>query len=201
MDILSIAVTLACITLVTGCSVSEWEEMTMQQRLYLSDLVVLGTHEIEDVSTDPSPELWTGMNKTDSIFDVWCVLKGDGKDVNETIRIEWISPLSSCQETYLTIGQQIIIGLKRIESGNYKFHETNVMQSIAFPYTQSNLDEIVELCGLQTHTRPNPSYGEDRCPKLDDSVFTKPCVILSLGSHAVVNVFVIVSICFISMFV
>lgn len=143
---------------VLGCKSSTWREMSMEELLLKSDIVVYGEDREHRKLRNP--------DELDSRFDVYCVIKTGAYQVPGQVIIENIdSDDDQCSgvNKQTEVGKTYILGLKRTFSGYMKYAEVNSLQKTAFSSTTENLEKVIAICGLDQWT--SPKTGEqDGCP-------------------------------------
>lgn len=147
-------------TSVFSCFVERDYKKPMSYLLNKSDIVVYG-EDMEHIEVNTSMELIpTALN---SLFRIYCILKSDGKEINENITIETIKPRSSCSITWHDIGDKVIVSLRRTDSGNFEWHEVNNLQSGAFEGTDDNFNEAAIVLNSQKWKPPSDAVV-NMCP-------------------------------------
>lgn len=147
-------------TSVLSCFVERDYLKPMSYLLKISDIVVYG-EDLEHIEVNTSMELIpTAVN---SLFRVYCILKSDGKEINENITIETIKPRSSCSDTWHEIGDKVILSLRRLESGNFEWHEVNKLQSAAFEGSEDNFNKTTYVLNSKKWKPPSDSEV-NMCP-------------------------------------
>ncbi len=141
-----------------SCTVIHWTHMSMEQVLYQADIVVYG----QETSRYTS-------GTVNAIFEVFCVLKDSNYLMNMTtnIVIEEVEPRTSCSATEIETMTHIILALQRIASGNYIWHEVNILDTAAYDATTDNLNKVMTICGLQQVALPsdyNVTSSNPVCP-------------------------------------
>ncbi|KAK3101939.1 hypothetical protein FSP39_007521 [Pinctada imbricata] len=138
------------------CKVAMWQPTSELQRLSLAPIVVLG--------------VTTGYTTDDGSvfharFSVSCVLKSDDIGVKQNITMENIFPRTMCSgsKNSLQKGKMSVVGLQRLESGNYDYYEKNPLETMAIDGDYTLLHNISNTCGLQNWTVPLGS-NESECP-------------------------------------
>lgn len=178
---------LLSIGMVRGCDpLPSWVPLTMEQRLDMASIVVLGTHSRvvnTAINVTGRKDPWY---RTDSLFEVSCVFKGDGKAIEEFILVEGIEAVDSCDLTSIGLREPVIVGLKRTGSGNFKFDDERLIQTIAFPYTDTNFDKTLDLFGLGSNgTLMCLDIDSNRCRSEDSQL--QPCTAPSFGVVGLLN--------------
>ena len=144
-----------------GCNVPiGHKELSLEERVEKFDIVVYG-RDAAHVKR---------MGFTDSIFEVFCVIKGDHNIVGN-ITIQEILPKTACSGTYIyylkkfkgniSPGLELIIGLKRRGNGNYIWHEINILES-AFDPTNETWDRIAKVIPAKNWIDSN--QFDEGCP-------------------------------------
>ena len=139
--------------------------LTFDQVMYRADLVLHGRDMFHTLHPDRD---WSWTNRTDSHFQVFCVLKNVlNEPVNEHITIRRISPRNTCETRPTEVGKDYIVMLRRIEDQVYEWEPVKVMHSAAYEATDANLKEIMKICGYQNPTFPmqTGNGNELRCPE------------------------------------
>ncbi|XP_060585976.1 uncharacterized protein LOC132741741 [Ruditapes philippinarum] len=147
-----------CCDFTRGCKTSVWRNMTMEELLLKSDIVVYGQDREHRKLRTPL--------EVDSRFDVYCVLKTGlyqvpGQVIIENIRGEGDECSGVDEQT--KEGNMYIVGLTRTLNGFMKYADINPLQKTAFPPTSENFDKIIATCGLDTWTPPRTG-AIDGCP-------------------------------------
>ena len=139
------------------CKVAMWQPTSELQRLSISPIVVLG-HTMGYTTNGDG----TVFHAT---FQVSCVLKSDLVGVKQNITLENIYPRTMCSgsKNALQKGKLSVIGLQRLENGNYDFFEKNPLETIAIDGHYELVHNISNTCGLQNWTVPLGS-NDSECP-------------------------------------
>lgn len=147
---------------VLGCKTSTWREMSMEELLLKSDIVVYGE--------DSEHRKLRNPQELDSRFNVYCVIKSGKYQVPGQVIIENIDAADECSgvRKQTEIGKTYIVGLNRTFSGYMRYAKVNPLQQTAFPATKENFDKVVATCGLDKWTFPRTGE-QDGCPSV-----TKP---------------------------
>jgi len=148
--------------------------MEMEEILYRADIVVYG-EETERYNVGASEV--EGLERMDSIFNVYCVFKNDDitLPIPNSIILETVAPRTDCSGTRYNIDERIILAIQRTDSGNFTWHEVNVVpDGAAFPASESNLEKAVSVCGLTEAIVPD---GHDALtsPTCPDASSTEAC--------------------------
>lgn len=179
MEKLKYFITFGCILLILGdtvqtkCTISnDWNELSMEERLLLSETVVYGRTN-EHLA-------YQGTSRTyeiQAVFHVYCVLKTGKESLKENIFINKISPRTGCSGTTdnMKIGDEAIVGLKKAVDGNYEYDEAMPMQSVSFAATFENLYEVNSICDLQDWSAP-AGATVNMCPICGVANFTESVI-------------------------
>ena len=152
-----------------SCSPAPWFVfLTYDQVMYQADLVLHGRDVFHTMHRDP---VYSWINRTHSIFKVFCVLKNVlNKPVNEYIKIRRIYPRIPCGTPSTQIGEDYIVLLRRIEGQVYEWKPVKALHRAAYEATDENLNKTMKICGYQNPTFPvqygNKKYSIVRCPKV-----------------------------------
>jgi hypothetical protein len=133
-----------------ACKVTMWQPTSAVQRLSISPVVVLGTIYGYIAHNDSSTESFHAL------YRVHCVLRNDNIEVKSEIVIENIYPRTGCSGTKEKVlkDEISIVGLRRLESGNFEWHEKNPLETISFNATYDFVTNVSQTCGLQNWTVP-----------------------------------------------
>lgn len=133
-----------------ACKVTMWQPTTAVQRLSISPIVALGTIYGYIAHNDTSTESFHAL------YRVHCILRNDDIEVKSEIVIENIYPRNGCSGTKEKIlkDEISVVGLRRLESGNFEWHEKNPLETISFNATYNFVNEVSQTCGLQNWTVP-----------------------------------------------
>ena len=200
---LGIAIVLTVVQLSSTCTISQgWQELTMEERLVLSDIVVYGKTKQHVASTANIG----GRSKffIDAIFEVYCVLKSNEEIIDEEITIEAVAPRDGCSGTngYMGIESEAIVGLRKGSDGKFVYDEVMPTLTATFSPSRSHLFAISQVCGIQQWQAPTGTL-QKRCPICGISNFTEasldadvneelsPCVIngINFGNGTDCNLF------------
>lgn len=142
-----------------ACKVTMWQPTLAVQRLSISPIVVIGTIFGYIAHNDSSVESFHAL------FDVKCVLKSDDIEVKSEIVIENIYPRTGCSGTKEDIlkDERSVVGLRRLENGNFEWHEKNPLESMSINASYDFVYELSQTCGLQNWTVPRGS-NDVECP-------------------------------------
>lgn len=140
-----------------ACKTSSWRNMTMEEILLKSDVVLYG-EDIEHAKLRVQAEL-------DARFNVFCVIKTGLVKIPGQIIIENIRNEDDCLGTneQTQVNNLYILGVERQMSGFMTYANVNPLQKSAFPATQENLDKLASTCGLDNWTPPYTG-NRDLCP-------------------------------------
>lgn len=141
-----------------GCKTSNWRNMTMEELLLKSDIVLYGKDRDHGKLRLPT--------ELDTRFDVYCVIKTGQYLVPGQVIIENINDADdACSGVRMQTeeGKKYIVGLSRTFSGYMKYAEINPLQKTAFAATSDNLDALAATCGLDEWTVPKTG-NQDMCP-------------------------------------
>ena len=143
--------------------------LTYDQVMYRADLVLHGRDMFHTLHPDPD---WSWTNRTDSHFQVFCVLKNVlNEPVNEHITIRRLSPRNTCETRPTEVGKDYIVMLRRIEDQVYEWNPVKALHEAAYEATNANLEKVMKICGYQNPTFPiqDGNGNESRCPiTIDD---------------------------------
>lgn len=142
-----------------GCYVQEWRNLTMEDILFKSDVVVYGK--------DVEHGKFRSPNDVDSRFVVYCVIKSGKFRIPENLIVESIDEQELCANVaYQTdVGEDYIIGLTPQLSGFMKYANVYPLHSSAFPPTVENLQILKGICELQQWSDPETT-SRGKCPNL-----------------------------------
>lgn len=160
------------------CSItSNWIDLTMEERLALSDIVVYGRTKEHRANTREFNG--RSMYSINAVFDVYCVLKRSEDLIPETIVVEGIAPRDGCSgtKTHMQIDSEAIVALKSTYGGKYEYHEVMPMLSATFAGVRSNLVAVSVICGLQAWHAPEGAT-DNRCPICGTANFTSNAILL-----------------------
>jgi len=139
--------------------------MEMEEILWKADIVVYG-QELYRYKVDD--------DFYDSTFQVFCVFKNDDESLPlpQNITLERVDPVTSCSGTNYNLNEDIILAIQRTESGNFQWHEVNVVpDGAAFEASEENLGRVIWICGLDEHQEPEGSSidnGLPGCPAIPE---------------------------------
>lgn len=154
---LKIGAILFLASIARACKTAEWRNMSMEELLLKSDVVVYGK--------DINHGKFRVPTELDARFDVYCVFKTGEYHVPGQVIIENINEGDFCSgvKGQTEVNKEYIVGLQRQFSGFMKYSNINPLQPTAFLATGNNLDKVIAVCGLDNW---NPPYtGEqDLCP-------------------------------------
>ena len=142
----------------SGCKTSDWRNMTMEELLLKSDIVVYGKDREHSKLRTPF--------ELDARFDVYCVFKTGEYLVPGQVIIENIKDSTdgcSGVNEQTEVGNLYIIGLTRTLNGFMKYSKVNPLQKTAFVPTPENFDKVLATCGLDNWTSPKTG-ATDGCP-------------------------------------
>lgn len=141
------------------CKVTMWQPTLAVQRLSISPIVVIGSIYGYIAHNDSSVESFHAL------FSVKCVIKDDNVPVKSEILIENIYPRNGCSGTRENIlkDEISIVGIRRLENGNFDWHEKNPLESMSVNATYDFVTEVSQTCGLQNWTLPLGS-NDVECP-------------------------------------
>ncbi|KAL4226106.1 hypothetical protein ACF0H5_014093 [Mactra antiquata] len=143
---------------VEGCMKSEWRNLTMEEILLKSDLVVYGKDTYHGKFRNPI--------ELDARFTVYCVIKSGKLSIPGQLVIENIrgnGNLCSGVAMQTLEGNEYIVGLSQTLSGYAKYAEINVLQKSAFPPTNANFEKLAATCDLD-NWKPPITGDQDKCP-------------------------------------
>lgn len=146
------------VTITAGCKTSKWRNMTMEELLIKSDIVLYGKDRDHGKLRLPT--------ELDTRFDVYCVIKTGQYHVPGQVIIENINNADDvCSGVRMQTeeGKKYIVGLTRTFSGYMKYAVINPLQKTAFAATSDNLDMLAATCGLDDWTLPKTG-NQDMCP-------------------------------------
>ena len=143
--------------LVLACKTPGWRNMTLEELLIRSDVVIYGK--------DVDHGKFRLPNAVDARFDVYCVFKKGSNIVPGQVIIENINEGDVCSgvKSQTEEGQQYILGLTRQLSGFMQYAEVNPLQKTAFEPTRTNLNKLASTCGLDDWSPPETG-DQNRCP-------------------------------------
>lgn len=142
-----------------ACKVTMWQPTLAVQRLSISPIVVIGTIYGYMAHND------SAVDSFHALFNVTCVLKSDDIEVKSQVVIENIYPRTGCSGTKEDIlkDERSVVGLRRLENGNFEWHEKNPLESMSINASYDFVSELSQTCGLQNWTVPRGS-NDVECP-------------------------------------
>ena len=140
-----------------ACKEADWRNMTLEELMFNSDIVVYGRDVDHGKFRTPSA--------IDARFDVYCVFKKGANIIPGQVIIEDINEGDNCSGVIgqTEEGQEYILGLTRQLSGFMKYADVNPLQKTAFPPSVTNLDKLSTTCGLDDWSPPGTG-NQTRCP-------------------------------------
>lgn len=149
--------TLIFVSKVTACKTAEWRNMTMEEILLKSDVVVYGK--------DVGHGKFRIPEELDARFDVYCVIKTGEYHVPGQVIIENIREGDTCSgvKEQTSVNREYIIGLTRQFSGFMRYSDVNPLQASAFPATGENFEAVIATCGLDQWEPPHTG-AQNLCP-------------------------------------
>jgi hypothetical protein len=159
--------------ILSKCSISkDWTELSMEERLLMSDIVVYG--KTKEHRANVRNIGGKSYYEIDAVFDVYCVLEAGEDPITEEIIIERVAPRDGCSGTkeHMKIGEEAIVSLQMSYGGKYQYDEVMPTQSATFAATKDSLYTIASLCNMQLWTSPL-NATVDRCPICGRGEFSK----------------------------
>ncbi len=159
------SILLMCVIgLAQSCKVLNWSNMSMEEILTKADIVVYG----KEIERFPFPDV-TFPDRKDATMEVYCVMKNDDEmqPITEMITIEQVYPRTSCSGTRIRLHQDVVLALSRTHSGNFEWHEVNVVPNgAAFHADNSTLRKVAKLWPGCTFQLPlgRDKYAQHTCP-------------------------------------
>lgn len=154
---LKIGAILLLASIARACKTAEWRNMSMEELLLKSDIVVYGK-DIDHGKFRIPTEL-------DARFDVYCVFKTAEYNVPGQVIIENINEGDFCSGVrgQTEVSKEYIVGFQRQFSGFVKYSNINPLQPTAFLATENNLEKVIAVCGLDNWNPPHTG-AQDLCP-------------------------------------
>ena len=148
---------LTLVSIATACKTAQWRNMTMEELLLKSDVVVYGKDVGHGKLRIPT--------ELDARFDVYCVIKTGEYHVPGQVIIEDINEGDACSgvKDQTSENKEYIIGLTRQFSGFMKYSDVNPLQATSFPATLDKLEAVIRTCGLDDWTPPHTGK-QNLCP-------------------------------------
>ena len=140
-----------------ACKTPEWRNMTFEELMFESDVVVYGK--------DTDHGKFRLPTFTDARFEVYCVFKKGFNTVPGSVIIENIFDGDECSgvKGQTVEGQEYILGLQRETSGFMSYADINSLQKTAFLPTQENFNTLASTCGLDEWSPPSTG-DQTKCP-------------------------------------